>query len=524
LRRLVGILIVLLVVVAFPSVASAQTEVVVTRFDDPQPEICDPGNCSLRGAVPRFDPNVVVVLPAGDYVLNSQLGIGIGTTLRGPSGGLATIRLDAAAPPDHVVSVGTSLTAAFHNLRITGGRDDDQGGGIEVNTGAILNVYDSEITGNTAPSGGGVWNAGTLNLERTTVAGNTATGDTSGPGQGGGVFSQGSATFTNSTVSGNTANAGGGIHTAGPLTLQNTTIAQNTGAGLHDASGQSVMRGTLLAGNQGGACTGSAGGGAEQYNVADDGSCGLDGTGDRVVADALVAPLGANGGPTRTHALYTGSQAIGTVAAGCPAVDQRSVARATPCAAGAYEGSIAGGPPPPAGDDLPAPQAGENVNVIPRGKVRVRLPGRKRFRELTEAEQLPVGTVVDTLRGQVTIVAAGNQRAVFTGGIFRIGQGKGARPLTTLKLVEKLSCPKRGRASAAAKKKKRRLWGDGKGRFRTDGQYSAATVRGTKWLVEDRCASTLTRVTQGRVSVRDKVKRKTVIVRAGKRYVAKRRG
>jgi hypothetical protein len=47
-------------------------------------------------------------------------------------------------------------------------------------------------------------------------------------------------------------------------------------------------------------------------------------------------------------------------------------------------------------------------------------------------------------------------------------------------------------------------------------------VRGTKWLVQDSCAGTLTRVTKGAVTVRDLVKRKTVIVRAGKRYVAKR--
>jgi hypothetical protein len=46
---------------------------------------------------------------------------------------------------------------------------------------------------------------------------------------------------------------------------------------------------------------------------------------------------------------------------------------------------------------------------------------------------------------------------------------------------------------------------------------------GTKWLVEDRCTSTLTRVTQGRVRVRDFVKRKTVTVRAGKKYVARAR-
>ena len=44
---------------------------------------------------------------------------------------------------------------------------------------------------------------------------------------------------------------------------------------------------------------------------------------------------------------------------------------------------------------------------------------------------------------------------------------------------------------------------------------------GTKWLVEDRCRSTLTRVVRGRVKVRDFAKKKTVTVRAGKRYTAR---
>ena len=58
------------------------------------------------------------------------------------------------------------------------------------------------------------------------------------------------------------------------------------------------------------------------------------------------------------------------------------------------------------------------------------------------------------------------------------------------------------RASAAAKAKVRRLWGDGKGRFRTKGKFAAGTVRGTKWLTEDRCGSTKIHVTRGRVAVR----------------------
>jgi ferric-dicitrate binding protein FerR (iron transport regulator) len=67
------------------------------------------------------------------------------------------------------------------------------------------------------------------------------------------------------------------------------------------------------------------------------------------------------------------------------------------------------------------------------------------------------------------------------------------------------------------------LWGDGKGRFRTKGKNSAATVLGTKWLVEDRCSSTLTRVRRGKVRVRDFAKKKSVIVKRGKKYIARAR-
>jgi hypothetical protein len=165
--------------------------------------------------------------------------------------------------------------------------------------------------------------------------------------------------------------------------------------------------------------------------------------------------------------------------------------------------------------------------VVPAGgTVRVKLPGGT-FRELREGEVLPNGTTIDTLKGRVTLIAAANpsgeeSKADFYDGIFKLKQSKGSKPITTLTLTEKLSCPKAGAATTSAKRKKtRRLWGDGKGRFRTKGKHSAATVVGTKWLVEDRCTSTLTRVVRGKVSVRDFEKKKTVIVRRGKRYIAR---
>jgi ferric-dicitrate binding protein FerR (iron transport regulator) len=78
--------------------------------------------------------------------------------------------------------------------------------------------------------------------------------------------------------------------------------------------------------------------------------------------------------------------------------------------------------------------------------------------------------------------------------------------------------------AAAARRRGRKLWGsDDGGRFRTHGKNSHATVRGTRWLVQDRCDGTLTRVTEGSVVVRDKVRGKRVIVEAGERYLARPR-
>jgi len=169
---------------------------------------------------------------------------------------------------------------------------------------------------------------------------------------------------------------------------------------------------------------------------------------------------------------------------------------------------------------LPPPVAGKNVNALPTGgTVKVKLPGENGFQVLDTGDQIPVGTTVDVTKGRIALVAAGGAQATFYAGVFKLAQSKGAKPLTTLKLVGKLSCAKA--STAAKKKRKRRLWGDGSGRFRTKGRNSAATVLGTKWLVEDRCGSTLTRVARGRVSVRDFAKKKTVVVKAGKKYVAK---
>jgi ferric-dicitrate binding protein FerR (iron transport regulator) len=59
-----------------------------------------------------------------------------------------------------------------------------------------------------------------------------------------------------------------------------------------------------------------------------------------------------------------------------------------------------------------------------------------------------------------------------------------------------------------------------KGRFRTRGRNSTATVRGTQYLVKDTCKGTLTKVTAGTVVVRDLTLRRTKVLRAGRSYLA----
>jgi hypothetical protein len=80
------------------------------------------------------------------------------------------------------------------------------------------------------------------------------------------------------------------------------------------------------------------------------------------------------------------------------------------------------------------------------------------------------------------------------------------------------------RTEAATKKPPNpSLWGNGKGKYRTRGRYSSATVSGTIWLVQDRCDGTLTVVKRGVVRVKDFVTKKTVIITTGHRYLAKPR-
>ena len=191
---------------------------------------------------------------------------------------------------------------------------------------------------------------------------------------------------------------------------------------------------------------------------------------------------------------------------------------------------------------IPEPVVGKTVNLEPvSGEVKRRCPGETGFTDLTAPEQVAVGCVIDTRRGTVRLVSArgsggGTQSAEFWDGLFRVSQKEGGRPYTQIGLAGLHDCgasKKRrgsrrssGTLAEAAATRGGKVWGSGSGRYRTQGNRGSATVRGTTWLVADRCRSTLFKVTDGVVSVRDKAKRGTITLREGKRtrYVARAPG
>ena len=159
----------------------------------------------------------------------------------------------------------------------------------------------------------------------------------------------------------------------------------------------------------------------------------------------------------------------------------------------------------------PEPEQGRSVVLEPvGGDVEVRPAGATRYRDLEARSRFPVGVTVDAQEGAVRLIVSrgdgkGVSRAVFSEGKFTVTQDPEGDPLATLRLTGPSYAEVCDGATASAKRRKRvrRLWGDGKGSFRTSGRYSAATVRGTKWLTEDRCDGTITRVVRGEVRVDD---------------------
>ena len=162
---------------------------------------------------------------------------------------------------------------------------------------------------------------------------------------------------------------------------------------------------------------------------------------------------------------------------------------------------------------------------------------------VTGQTQIRSGAVVDALHGTISLTSATGrgketQTGTFGGAVFKVTQARAGKNkgLTTLALVEGArfkgaptyaTCKARRKAldaSAAASSSKtlQLLHSSAHGKFRTTGRYSAATVRGTSWTIADRCDGTRTHDITHSVAVTDFVRHKTIILRAGQSYLAKK--
>ena len=257
------------------------------------------------------------------------------------------------------------------------------------------------------------------------------------------------------------------------------------------------------------------------------------------------------GGPGTFTAAATATDAVGNAAQQSGPVTVTQTPPGDPCTAIGGDDDkdgIANCVDDNNGAKKPVPFKTVNATVV-SGEVFVKLPAGsagtsqakppKGFVKLEGAETIPVGATLDTKRGRVKIrSAADTKRKTQTGqffrGRFKIRQARIKRRskklITDMRLDGssfRQAC-RANRASISAKRKRskkrvRRLFGNAKGSFRTTGRNAAATVRGTRWSVQDRCDGTKVTVQRGRVEVRDKVRRKTIIVRTGHTYLARLR-
>ena len=153
-----------------------------------------------------------------------------------------------------------------------------------------------------------------------TLSGNSA-------GSGGGMYNIGtSPTVTNCTFSGNNASSGGGMYnvTGSEPTMTNCIFWDASGGEILNSDSSSPDISFCIVANE------------------DVGTVGA--SADIISADPLLGPLAWNGGPTRTHALLPGSPAIDAASPDvAPDFDQRGMARPQGASfdIGAYEFSSA---------------------------------------------------------------------------------------------------------------------------------------------------------------------------------------
>jgi uncharacterized repeat protein (TIGR01451 family) len=333
-------------------------------------ESTDSDRCTLRAAIQAADNAggaSTITLPAGEYKLTiknpeassedepstGDLDINerVALTLTGAGAGSTTID---AGKVDRAFAVHFGASLSISGLTIQNGsslfstppssHSTEPGDGGAIWNAGSLTVTESELVSNsTNARGGAIYTTGDLTVTDSTFAANSA--DTIG----GALVDEGSGLvkLVNDTIADNSsAEAAVAYATPGSMDagagseLLNVTIAGNSGVGIYQASLAVKIENTIVADNTGKQCEGGASSADAGGNIDSDGTCFVNGVdGDMAGIDPRLGGLADNGGPTATEPLLAGSPAIGrAIASGCPATDQRGVARLSSlCDSGAYQ-------------------------------------------------------------------------------------------------------------------------------------------------------------------------------------------
>jgi hypothetical protein len=297
------------------------------------------GKCTLRAAVQEantdnFQDVIIFALPfpATINLTQGELNIASNIYIAGPGARNLTVQRSAAAGTAdfrvfHVYpNVGTLIV--FRALKISNGKiPTGDGGGIFIEEGSFVGMFDLAISGNTANRGGGIANAGHFTLTRALINSNTAVTNSNFNGAGGGLFNNapfGAGDIVNTTLTDNSAFAGGAIYNASDLFFINSTLSHNTastfGCSVLSAADATTNVFNTIIGMDNSASISSLWGaftslGNNLITDARNSTGFTSGTNNDQVSDAnvinpLLGNLADNGGQTDTRALLDGSPAI----------------------------------------------------------------------------------------------------------------------------------------------------------------------------------------------------------------------
>jgi hypothetical protein len=190
---------------------------------------------------------------------------------------------------------------------------------------------------------------------------------------------------------------------------------------------------------------------------------------------------------------------------------------------------------------VPPAVAGHSVGVAPAsGDVTVKPLGMPGYLPLAEEDLVPVQSQVDATSGHIAVTVAqdvgGNQlTAELFDAPFTVQQGSDAQPFTNFRLPPLTGCDTTARTAGAPrattaakkkrKKKRRSLWAkESGGRWRSSTGSTSASAVGTFWNTQLLCEGTRIGVFEGVVRVRDKVRKRNHLVKAGESFLVKTSG